>query len=407
MSDVTKIGMNARKASIEIARLSTKEKNDILLKMAELLDKKRESVLQANKKDLENAKNTRKALLDRLMLNNERIDGMINSLKELTQLKDYIGEITEERTLKNGLKLIKKRVALGVVCVIYESRPNVTVDICGICLKSGSATILKGGKEAINSNKALIEILQQACPVKDGFHLLDADRKTMEELLNLREYIDLVIPRGGEGLISFVRDNSSIPVIETGTGNCHIYVDKEVEFQEAIEIVINAKTQRPGVCNAAEKLLVHEEIADKFLPLVLDKLKDKGVQVKGCEKTRKIIDCLETDEKDWYTEYLDLIIAIKIVDNVQEAIDHINKYGSRHSEAILGKDKQAIQQFLHSVDAAAVYSNASIRFTDGYEFGLGTEIGISTQKLHARGPMGLKAVTTEKYILIGQGQIRR
>lgn len=410
MGEIMEMAKKAKAASLKIARLKTGDKNRILLGMAKKLDENRELILKANKMDVKNAKlkQIKESMIDRLILNNKRIDLMAGSLKELAKLKDYVGEIITKRTLKNGLKLIEKRVGFGVVGVIYESRPNVTSDVCGICLKSSSAVILKGGTDAINTNRILAKILRDACPIKDAFQLIESsDRTIVKKMLQLKGYIDVIIPRGGEGLISFVRENSKIPVIETGTGNCHIYVDEEVDIKKAIKIIINAKTQRPSVCNAAEKLLIHKSVSNAILKELSEELRKSHVEIKGCEKTRAIIACEGVSEDDWKTEYLDLKIAIRIVDNADEAIGHINKYGTKHSEAILSKNSKNIKKFFNEVDSAVVYSNASTRFTDGHEFGLGTEIGISTQKLHARGPMGLKALTTTKYLIGGDGQVRK
>ncbi len=409
MNEITDIAKRAKKASTKISELTTQQKNKILKDMAETLDKNRKEILKANAKDIINAeqKNMKLSLIDRIKLNNTRIDQITGSIKELIRQKDYIGDIITQKTLKNNLKLTEKRVPFGVIGVIYESRPNVTCDVCALCLKSSSATILKGGTDAINTNKAIVKLLKSATPVKDAFQLIEStQRQTTKEMLKLEKYIDLIIPRGGKNLIDFVRLNSKIPVIETGTGNCHIYTDETADINQAIKIITNAKTQRPGVCNAAEKLLVHIDIANPLLKKLNKELTKHHVEIIGCKKTQKIINCKPATEKDWHTEYLDLIIAVKIVSTLKQAIDHINRYGTKHTEAILSNSKKNIETFFRHVDAAAVYSNASTRFTDGNEFGMGAEIGISTQKLHARGPMGLKALTTTKYIIRGNGQIR-
>ncbi len=409
MTEITDIAKRAKKASRELSKLTTQQKNKILKDMAESLDKNRKDILKANAKDIKNAeqKNMKPSLIDRLKLNNTRIDQITESIKELIKQKDYIGDIITKKTLKNNLKLTEKRVPFGVIGVIYESRPNVTCDVSALCLKSSSAAILKGGTDAINTNKAIIKLLSSATPIKDSFQLIEStDRKATKEMLRLETYIDLIIPRGGKNLIDFVRLNSKIPVIETGTGNCHIYADKSAGITQAIKIIINAKTQRSGVCNAAEKLLVHEHIAKPLLEKLDKQLKTHNVEIRGCKKTQNIIKCIQATEDDWRTEYLDLIIAIKIVPTLEQAITHINQYGTKHTEAILSKNKKNIETFFQQVDASAVYSNASTRFTDGSEFGMGAEIGISTQKLHARGPMGLKALTTTKYLIRGEGQIR-
>jgi len=338
------------------------------------------------------------------MLDKKRIREMSDSIRTLAKSKDYVGEIISEKKLKNGLRVIEKRTGFGVVGVIYESRPNVTSDVCSICFKCSSSVILKGGKEALNTNRAIVKLLNDICPINDVFQLIDTkDRKAVDKML-CTEGIDVIIPRGGEGLIKYVRKNSQVPIIETGTGNCHIFIDRTAEKEKAIKIVINAKTQRPSVCNAVETILVHKD--SRILEEMHKRLKSYGVEIRGCAKTRKIIDCRPAEKNDWKREFLDLIIAIKIVDDVDEAIEHINRYGSHHSESIISMNKMNIKKFFKEIDSAVVYSNASTRFTDGGEFGLGAEIGISTQKLHARGPMGLKAMTTTKYCVEGSGQVR-
>jgi len=409
MNEILEIAKGAKAASKEIGKLSTDEKNKILLAMAEGISKNKKAILAANKKDLEAAreKGTKESLLDRLELSEARISSMCGSLREVAGLKDQVGEVVEEKTLYNGLKLQKKRVGFGVIGVIYESRPNVTTDVCGLCLKSSSAVVLKGGSDSLNSNKAIVGALKEACPIENAFQLVEfTDRTAIEELLQLSGYIDLVIPRGGAGLINFVRENSKIPVIETGTGNCHIYVDSGADVGDAIKIVLNAKVQRPGVCNAVETVLVHKAIAGELLPKLAEALQKHSVEIRGCKETCKLIGCNAATEADWKDEFLDFILAVKVIDSVSEAIGHINAYGTKHSEAILSQNQENIQKFFEEVDAAAVYSNASTRFTDGAEFGLGMEIGISTQKMHARGPMGLLALTTTKYLRTGDGQVR-
>ena len=409
MTEIILIAKRAKKASTEISRLTTQQKNNILKNMAETLDKNRKDILEANAKDIKNAeqKDMRPSLIDRLELNNTRIDQITSSIKELIKQKDYIGDIITKKTLKNSLKLTEKRVPFGVIGVIYESRPNVTCDVSALCLKSSSAAILKGGTDAINTNKAIVKLLTSATPIKDAFQLIESSRRqATEEMLKLEKYIDLIIPRGGKNLIDFVRLNSKIPLIETGSGNCHIYADKSADIDQAIKIITNAKTQRPGVCNAAEKLLVHIDIAKPLLKKLNQDLKTHNVEIRGCKETQKIIKCIPATEDDWRTEYLDLVIAIRIVPSLEQAITHINRYGTKHTEAIISKDDKNIETFFDEIDASAVYSNASTRFTDGSEFGMGAEIGISTQKLHARGPMGLKALTTTKYLIKGNGQVR-
>ena len=409
MNEIIEIAKTAKKASVKIARLTTYDKNKILFNMAERLDSARDKILTANEIDVKNArdKGVKESMIDRLSLDYTKIDLMIESIRQLTGLKDYVGEIITEKRLDNGLEIIEKRVGFGVIGAIYESRPNVTVDVCAICIKSSSVAILKGGSDAINTNRVLVSIMQKACSVENAFNLIDTtEREAVNKMIQLRDYIDLIIPRGGYGLINFVRDNSKVSVIETGTGNCHTYVDCDADCAKAIKIIINAKTQRTGVCNALEKVIVHKDVADKLLERLSVELIAKGVEIRGCERTKKIIDCKDASVEDWRKEYLDLIVAIKIVDNLDDAISHINRYGTKHSEAIISDNCKNIERFMDEVDAAAVYSNASTRFTDGYEFGLGAEIGISTQKMHARGPMGLKAMTTTKYVIKGDGQVR-
>lgn len=414
MSNLINIGLNAKEASYELGILSTIEKDKALLLMAEELINHKEYILKANKIDLDKAKEKgiSKALLDRLALSDERIDDMANGLREIVKLQDPVGEVISMWQRPNGIQIGQKRVPMGVIGIIYESRPNVTCDAAGLCLKTGNATILRGGSDAINSNKAIVKALKVGIekanlPINSIQLIEDTSREVATEMMRLNEYIDVLIPRGGAGLIQSVVKNATVPVIETGTGNCHIYVDETADFEMAKNIVINAKASRPGVCNAAEKLIVNEKIANEFLPLIVDALREKSVLVKGDEKAKDIVNDLEVATiEDWSTEYLDYVIAIKIVSNINEAINHINKYGTGHSEAIITESYKNSQIFQQRVDAAAVYVNASTRFTDGEEFGFGAEIGISTQKLHARGPMGLKELTTIKYIIYGNGQIR-
>ena len=412
--DLIKLGKNAREVSYDLAIASTTEKNNALENMANKLIELKDEIINENKKDLDIAieKGISKAMLDRLTLNDNRIEDMAKGLKELIALEDPIGEVIEMWKRPNGLQIGKQRVPMGVIGIIYEARPNVTCDAAGLCLKTGNAVILRGGSEAINSNKAIVKVLREAIKevglLEDSIQLVeDTSRETATNMMRLNEYIDVLIPRGGAGLIQAVVKNATVPVIETGVGNCHIYVDESADFEMAKDIIINAKTSRPAVCNAAEKMLINESIADKFIPLIVEALKEKGVEIRGDEKFKKIAPNVEeAKELDWETEYLDYIIGAKVVSSVDEAIDHINKYGSGHSEAIITESYKNSQKFLNKVNAAAVYVNASTRFTDGSEFGFGAEIGISTQKLHARGPMGLKELTTIKYIIYGNGQIR-
>lgn len=414
MENLILMGENAKKAAYDLSILSTKTKNNALALMAkELLDSK-EEIIRANKIDMQEAKNKNvsETLLDRLYLNDKRVEDMATGLLEIVKLPDPVGEIISMWKRPNNLQIGQKRVPIGVIGIIYESRPNVTCDAAGLCLKSGNATILRGGSDAINSNKAIVKALRNGIEKsglpKDAIQLVsDTDREVAQKMMRLNEYIDVLIPRGGENLIKSVVKNATIPVIETVTGNCHIYVDESADFNMAIDIVLNAKTQRPGVCNAAEKLLIHENISKEFLPKVVKTLREKNVEIRGDEKSKEVVDdIILAKDEEWDKEYLDYIIAVKIVENVDEAIKHINNHGTKHSEAIITESYKNSQKFLERVDAAAVYVNASTRFTDGSEFGFGAEIGISTQKLHARGPMGLKELTSTKYIIYGNGQIR-
>jgi glutamate-5-semialdehyde dehydrogenase len=404
----------AKEASYILARLPTEVKNRALYNMAEALEKNEDEILQANKKDVEasRSRGVKEALIDRLILNKSRIAKMAQCLREVAELPDPIGEIVGAWIRPNGLIIGQIRVPLGVVAVIYESRPDVTSDAAGICLKSGNAVILRGGSDAINSNIAIGRILSEAA-VKSGIPdgaiqvVPVTERSAALQLMKMRDYIDVLIPRGGAELIKAVIENAKVPVIETGTGNCHIYVESDADLERAIDIVINAKCQRPGTCNAAEKLLVHKDIAQTFLPKVISALRNHGVEVRGCEETRKIVpDVKPATEEDWYTEYLDLIIGVKVVSGLDEAIAHINKYGTKHSDAILTSDFNKALHFIRDVDSAAVYWNASTRFTDGNQYGLGAEIGISTQKLHARGPMSVQHLTSIKYFVLGRGHVR-
>jgi len=414
MSILETMGKKAKEASYELGAASTKEKDKALLAMAQELIENTNEILEANRIDLKNAeiKGTPKAMLDRLALDKDRIKAMAEGLKEVVNLQDPVGEVVSMWQRPNGLQIGQKRVPMGVIGIIYESRPNVTCDAAGLCLKTGNASILRGGSDAINSNKAIMVALtkgiERAGLPKECVQLIeDISREVATEMMKLNEYIDVLIPRGGAGLIQSVVKNATVPVIETGTGNCHIYVDESCDFDMAVKIAVNAKASRPSVCNAAEKLLVNEKIAKDFLPIAVKVLRENGVVLRGDEASQAIINDIEkANEEDWSKEYLDYIMAVKIVKDVDEAINHINKYGTGHSEAIITESYKNSQKFLQRVDAAAVYVNASTRFTDGSEFGFGAEIGISTQKLHARGPMGLKELTTIKYIIYGNGQIR-
>ena len=414
MSSLISMGQKAKEASYELGVASPGQKNEALTFMAEELIKAKEEIIKANEIDRQNAikKGITYALLDRLSLDDSRIEAMAQGLLDIVKLQDPVGEVTNMWQMPNGLQIGQKRVPIGVLGIIYESRPNVTSDAAGLCLKSGNAVILRGASDAINSNKAVAKALvagiKRSGLPQDCVQLLeDTSRETAREMMRLNNYIDVLIPRGGAGLIKSVVQNATVPVIETGTGNCHIFVDETADLEMAKAIVLNAKVQRPGVCNAAEKLLVHESIANEFLPTIVKALRENGVEVRGCDKAQAIVDDIKViEEPEWHQEYLDLIIAVKVVKDVDEAIKHINKYNTGHSESIVTESYKNSQKFLQRVDAAAVYVNASTRFTDGGEFGFGGEIGISTQKLHARGPMGLKELTTSKYIIFGDGQIR-
>ena len=404
----------AKKAAAKLAVTGTAVKNAALLAMAAALEEKTEEILAANARDMEaaQAKGMRSSMLDRLKLTAERAAGMADGLRQVANLPDPIGNVLDGKTLPNGLQITKVRVPLGVIGIIYESRPNVTADAFGLCFKAGNAVILKGGSDALLSNKAITVVLRNALQESgicaDALQLIDSgDREITKAFMKMKEYVDVLIPRGGAGLIRSVVENSTIPVIETGTGNCHIYVDREADLNMAVSIIINAKTQRIGVCNACESLVIHKDIKDAFLPVLAEGLRAHHVEMRGDEAVREVLsDCLPATEEDYASEYLDYIISMKTVADVDEAIAHINKYNTKHSEAIITKNELTAEKFLKEIDAACVYVNASTRFTDGFEFGFGAEIGISTQKLHARGPMGLKELTSYKYQIHGNGQIR-
>lgn len=409
------LGMNAKEAENTIRTITTDQKNQVLAAVADHLVESTDKLLEANAADVTNAKQNHmpEGLVDRLMLSPERIEGMAEGLRQLVALEDPIGEVTGMKKRPNGLLIGQKRVPLGVVGIIYEARPNVTADAFGLCFKTGNVVILKGGSDAIHSNEAIVDCIREslkACGITENAIQLIADtsRETAAEFMKMNEYVDVLIPRGGKGLIKAVVNQSTIPVIETGTGNCHIYVDESADLDMAVNIILNAKTQRVGVCNACESLLVHANVKEKLLPVLAQKLKEKHVEMRADKEAHELMPgSVDATEEDWGTEYLDYILSIKVVYSVDEAIAHINRYNTGHSEAIITNDYTNAQKFLDEVDAAAVYVNASTRFTDGFEFGYGAEIGISTQKLHARGPMGLLALTTTKYIIYGNGQIRR
>ena len=405
----------AKKASIDAAKLGTEAKNRGLLAVADELLAQQEAILEENKKDVEaaQAKGTKQSLIDRLALSEKRIADMAEGLRQIAALDDPIGEVLYMKTRPNGLRIGQKRVPLGVVGIIYESRPNVTADAFGLCFKTGNASILRGGSDAIHSNQAIVRAVKAGLrkeKLSQDLILLveDTSRDVVNEMMKMHGWIDVLIPRGGAGLIANVVQNSTVPVIETGTGNCHIYVDASGDLTMAADIVENAKTQRMGVCNACESLVIHSAAAPDVLPRIVSKLKAHDVEIRGDERACAISpEVVTASEEDWGTEYLDAIISVKIVDSIDEAIAHINKYNTGHSESIITKDYSNALKFQDEIDAAAVYVNASTRFTDGFEFGFGAEIGISTQKLHARGPMGLEALTTTKYIIFGNGQIRK
>jgi glutamate-5-semialdehyde dehydrogenase len=413
MSSLIEQARLAKEAGFALGGAGTEVKNRALFNIADGLVENVGVILDENMKDIEaaSANGIKAAMVDRLRLSGERIFAIADGVREVAALNDPVGEVLSMHERPNGLIIGKKRVPLGLIGVIFESRPNVSVDVVSLTLKTGNACLLRGGKEALNSNKILCEIMRNAIekaglPKSSVELLTDTSRETAKEMMKLNGIVDVLIPRGGAGLIKTVVENATVPVIETGTGNCHIYVDGSADINMALDILINAKTQRPSVCNACESLLVSEKIAAEFLPPAKKALEEKGVELRGCEKTARIIEVAPATEEDFYTEYNDLIISIKVVGDINQAVAHINKYGTKHSESIITSDYANSQLFLKAVDSAAVYVNASTRFTDGFEFGFGAEIGISTQKLHARGPMGLNELTTVKYIIYGNGQIR-
>lgn len=409
------LATKARNVKYKVAAMSSAEKDAAILSVAKALEDSATDIISANAIDMDNGekKGLSQGLLDRLKLDEARIKTMADGLREVVKLADPIGKVVEEFDRPNGLVIKKRLVPLGVVGVIYEARPNVTADVFGLCFKTGNAVILKGGSDAIESNKAIVKVIKAALeqgnyPVDAITLIEDTSRETATEMMRLNGYIDVLIPRGSAGLIKSVVENASVPVIETGSGNCHIFVDYDADIDMAINIIVNAKTQRIGVCNAAESLVIHEDIAAKLLPRLNVALREKGVQIFADAKAKALMDGSEAaTEQDFATEYLDYIISVKTVSSVEEAIEHINKYNTGHSEAIITKDKTNAEKFLNGIDAACVYVNASTRFTDGFEFGFGAEIGISTQKLHARGPMGLMALTSYKYTIYGDGQVRK
>lgn len=411
MEDLAQLGQRAQQASYSLGLLSTMQKNQVLLAMATALTTQQDEILAANAKDLENPQVPEK-FVDRLRLTADRIEAMATGLKQVVALPDPIGNVDRAWRNEAGLMIAKERVPLGVIGMIFEARPNVTVDASALCFKTGNAVILRGGKEAINSNQALVHVLRGALRANDvdenAIQLItDTSHPTAEKFMQLTDYVDVLIPRGSARLIQTVLAKATVPVIETGAGNCHVYVDKDAQLQMATDIVINGKVQRPSVCNATEKLLIHQDVAAAYLPSMIQALRDQGVEVRGDQATQAIVpDVVPATDADWGTEYNDLIIAVKVVDSEAAAIAHINRYNTQHSEAIVTDNYQAGKIFQQRVNAACVYINASTRFTDGFEFGFGAEIGISTQKLHARGPMGLAELTSYKYVIDGNGQVR-
>ena len=414
-SYIQELGKRAKEVSRFSAKLGTEEKNRGLLAAAEELCVRSAYLLDENEKDIKAAKEKgiKQSLIDRLRLTEKRIEDMAQGLRQVASLEDPIGEVVSMKNRPNGLRIGKRRVPLGVVGIIYESRPNVTADAFGLCFKTGNAVILRGGSDALHSNLAIVQAIRKGLEKeglpRDAILLVeDTGRETVREMMRLHDYIDVLIPRGGASLIANVVENSTVPVIETGTGNCHIYVDADADIPMAVEIIENAKTQRMGVCNACESLVIHEAVAGGVAPEIVRRLRAHQVEIRGDERARRISpEIIPASEEDWGTEYLDAVISMKIVDSIDEAITHINRYNTGHSESIITRDYENALKFRDEIDAAAVYVNASTRFTDGFEFGFGAEIGISTQKLHARGPMGLEALTSTKYIIFGNGQIRK
>ena len=414
MTDIQTLGKTAKASTSQLSLLSTKEKNQILNQMAEALEANTQKIIAANQKDLAKADDygIKETMKDRLRLDEARIQEMANGIRQVATLPDPIGNVDKMWQNADELMIGAKRVPLGVVGMIYESRPNVTTDAASLCFKTGNAVILRGGKEAFYSNQLLVEIMQ-AVLAQNDIHpgaiqfVDDISREVVQEMMYLNDYLDVLIPRGGAGLIQNVKNHATVPVIETGTGNNHVYIDKDANLEMAVKITMNAKTQRPSVCNAIETLLVHKDVASEVLPILEKELLAKNVEIRADQKALAYLtQASEAIQADWETEFLDYILAIKVVDSLEEAISHINQYNTKHSEAIVTENYSAAQKFLNEVDAAAVYVNASTRFTDGFVFGFGAEIGISTQKLHARGPMGLDALTSIKYIIYGQGQVR-
>ena len=414
MDMLTEIGKRAKTAKYDVQKYTTKMKNEALVHIADKLVAESEEILKANQMDIDKAKENgiHDGMIDRLSLSPARIEAMAEGLKQIADLPDYVGDVMEEFSHKNGMKIRKVRVPLGVIGIIFESRPNVTADAFGLCFKSGNSVILKGGKEAIYSNIAITKVIREGLKEKnlneDAVILIEnTEREVTARFMKLKEYVDVLIPRGGAGLIKAVVENSTIPVIETGTGNCHIYVDESADLTKAVNVINNAKTQRISVCNACESLVVHKNVVEKLMPLLSEALSHANVEYRCDAMSKQFIDnANDATEEDFGKEYLDYILSVKTVEDVKEAVEHINKYNTGHSDAIITENDENAQYFLNNVDSACVYVNASTRFTDGFEFGFGAEIGISTQKLHARGPMGLRELTAYKYQVIGNGEIR-
>lgn len=414
MESLEILGQRAKKSAMILNSLGQKEKNLGLQVVAKALVENVDAILSANELDVEKAikKGVKDSLIDRLKLNTDRIKAMADGIRKVISLDDPIGQTISAWIRPNGLEISQRRVPLGVIGIIFESRPNVTADAFSLCFKTGNATILRGGSDAFHSNKAIVDTIRNALdsvnlPMDSVQLLTDTSRETATKMMQLNQYIDVLIPRGGSGLIKTVVENSTIPTIETGTGNCHVYVDEFANIQKAVKIIENAKTQRLGVCNACESLVIHRNIAEKVIPAICENLKSHGVEIRGDEVVQRLVDgIVSATPEDWGTEYLDSIISIKVVNSIDEAIEHINTYSTKHSESIITENYENSRKFTQMVDSSSVYVNASTRFTDGFEFGFGAEIGISTQKLHARGPMGLLALTTTKYVILGNGQIR-
>ena len=414
MEMLNEIGKRAKTAKYDVQKYTTEMKNEALIHIADKLVACGEEILEANRKDIEKAKENgiHDGMIDRLSLSESRIEAMAIGLKQIAELPDYVGDVMEEFSHRNGMKIRKVRVPLGVIGIIFESRPNVTADAFGLCFKSGNSVILKGGKEAIHSNIAITKVIREGLKEKnlneDAVILIEnTEREVTAKFMKLKEFVDVLIPRGGAGLIKAVVENSTIPVIETGTGNCHIYVDESADLTKAVNIINNAKTQRISVCNACESLVVHKNVVEKLMPMLKETLSHADVEYRCDEFSKNYTPgASDASEEDFSKEYLDYILSVKTVENVEEAVNHINQYNTGHSDAIITENDENAQYFLHNVDAACVYVNASTRFTDGFEFGFGAEIGISTQKLHARGPMGLRELTAYKYQVLGNGEIR-